>query len=443
MQNDINELPKGDTKWFQKARFGLFIHWGLYATPARHEWVKSREQIPEADYHSYFKTFNPDRFDPAKWAEAARAAGMKYFVVTTKHHDGFCLWDSAQTDYKAPNTPARRDLLREMVDAFRARDFRTGFYHSLIDWHHPEYVIDSINHPLRAHPDRAAMNAKRDQSKYAAYLREQVRELLTNYGQVDVLWFDFSFPHAGPDGKGRKDWESEKLYRLVRELAPGVILNDRIDLPGTGDVHTPEQFQPPAPVTRDGKPVVWEACQTFSGSWGYHRDESTWKSTDLLIRMLIDTVSKDGNLLLNVGPNARGEFDPRAMERLRGMARWMDLHHDSIHDCRAAPAEFTPPTDARLTWNPDRNRLYLHLFAWPFRFVHLKGQAYLDRIEFARFLNDGSEVRLHRPEPAKRRKVSHTNLASQVSDDTLLLELPVQQPDPDVTVVELILRDQP
>ena len=161
---------KGDTSWFVRDRFGLFIHWGLYALPARHEWVKSNERIGDEDYEKYFRYFDPDLYDPERWARAAADAGMKYFVITTKHHEGFCLWDSALTDYKAPRTPCGRDLLTPMVDAFRARDMRIGFYHSVIDWHHPDYVIDDRNHPLRNHPDRDTLNAGRDQMKYADYL---------------------------------------------------------------------------------------------------------------------------------------------------------------------------------------------------------------------------------------------------------------------------------
>ncbi|MFA6111196.1 MAG: alpha-L-fucosidase, partial [Candidatus Latescibacterota bacterium] len=324
----------GDTSWFVQDRFGLFIHWGLYALPARHEWVKHVEQIPDSTYDRYFKRFDPDLYDPDLWAAAASAAGMKYFVVTTKHHEGFCLWDSALTEYKAPNTPADRDLIRPMVDSFRANGMRVGFYHSLIDWHHPDFVIDDL-HSLRNSPERARLNEGRDQRRYAEYLHGQIRELLTGYGHVDVLFYDFSYPpgsHGRPAtyvGKGRQDWQSEELLRLTRELQPGIVVNDRLDLDeveGGWDIRTPEQFMPRQWVTVNGQPVVWETCQTFSGSWGYHRDEASWKSVDQLLRMLIEVVSKGGNLLLNVGPTGRGEFDERAMDRLNGIGRWMRQH---------------------------------------------------------------------------------------------------------------------
>ncbi|MDA1044815.1 MAG: alpha-L-fucosidase, partial [Verrucomicrobia bacterium] len=310
-----NKIAKADTKWFAEDRFGMFIHWGLYALPARHEWVKHVERITNENYQKYFDHFNPDLYKPEAWARAAREAGMKYFVITTKHHDGFCLWDSKHTDYKATKTPFGKDLIKPMLKAFRAEGLRVGFYHSLIDWHHPEFPVDRV-HPQR---DDAAFRKKekhRDVRKYAKYLHAQTRELLTQFGKIDILWYDFSYP--GEDGKGRDDWQSEKLLKMVRKLQPGIIVNNRLDLPGRPDVATPEQYVPDACICDDtGKPVLWEGCQTLSGSWGYHRDESTWKSGPMLVRMLVEHVSKGGNLLLNVGPTGRGELDYRALESLQ------------------------------------------------------------------------------------------------------------------------------
>lgn len=426
----------GETGWFTRDRFGLFIHWGLYALGARHEWLMHHERIPVEEYERrYFHRFDPDLYDPAKWAAAAADAGMRYFVVTTKHHEGFCLWDSALTDYKAPGTPAGRDLLKPMVDAFRDRGLGVGFYHSLIDWHHPHYHLDPHIGPYRDHPEREKLNEPRDHRKYIEYLHGQVRELLTGYGAVDIMWFDFSFPHAGPEGKGRDAWDSETLYKLVRELQPRVILNDRLDLDSGWDVKTPEQYQSRQWVTVDGQPVVWEACQTFSGSWGYHRDEASWKSTPQLVRMLVDTVSKGGNLLLNVGPTARGEFDARALDRLQGIGQWMRRHDRSIYGCTQAPEEFAPPQDCRLTYDPQRKRLYVHVFAWPFKHLHLDGRAYVDRVEYAQLLNDASELRQIRHEGGSG-NATHV----EADRDTLTLELPVREPDVAVPVIELFLK---
>jgi len=419
----------GDARWFVEGRLGMFIHWGLYALPARHEWVKNRERMTDDDYARYFEHFDPDLFDPKGWAREARNAGMTYFVVTTKHHEGFCLWDSAVTDYKVTNTPYGRDLLGPMVEAFRSEGLRVGFYHSLIDWHHPDFPIDS-RHPQR--DDAAAREAARGRNvaRYAEYLHAQVRELLTRFGQIDYLFFDFSYP--GEDGKGRDDWRSADLVRLVRELQPQVLINDRLDLLDTSwgwDVRTPEQVMVRDWVRVNGQRVLWETCQTFSGSWGYHRDEATWKSTDQLVRMLSDTVSKGGNLLLNVGPTARGEFDERALDRLHGIGEWMRRHNRSIYGCTQAPAEFPTPQDCRLTWNPMTRRLYVHVYAWPIRYLHLDGLG--GKVAYAQLLNDGSEVRMVAP---------RANRHEELPEDVLTLELPIQKPDVTVPVIELFVK---
>jgi alpha-L-fucosidase len=420
----------GDTSWFTDARFGLFIHWGLYSLGARHEWLKQYEQMDDARYERYFKFFDPDLYDPALWARAASGAGMKYCVVTTKHHEGFCLWDSEFTDYKSTNTPARRDLLTPMVDAFRAENLRAGFYHSLIDWHHPDFTMDLV-HPQRCLSDdeKKKFDEGRDMVRYQKYLHGQVNELLTRFGTIDILWCDFSYGE-----KGRAAWDSENLYKLIREKMPEVILNDRLDLESGWDIKTPEQFQPREWVKFQGKPVVWEACQTFSGSWGYHRDESSWKSLEMLVQMLIDTVSKGGNLLLNVGPTGRGEFDARALDRLAGMGEWMKRHSRSIYGCTQAPAELGPaPQDCRYTYNPKTNRLYVHVLAWPF------GQLYLndldpERVEYAQLLNDASEVLMKGVEPWQE------TFSGDHKKTGLALRLPIQKPDVTVPVIELFLK---
>lgn len=435
MHDMLTPLPTtGDTSWFVRDRFGMFIHWGLYAMPARHEWVRHNEQIPTEEYgRKYFARFDPDLYDPELWAAEAAAAGMKYVVVTAKHHEGFCLWDSKHTDYKAPNSPAGRDLLRPLINAFRAKGIRIGLYYSLIDWHHPHFVADQHIGPYREHKDLATYNQGRDQRIYAQYMRDQVTELLTEYGEIDILWFDFSYPKPDGSGKSRVDWESEELYALVRRLRPSVILDDRLDLPGSADIKTPEQFQPRGWIHQDGQPVVWEACQTFSGSWGYFRDEASWKSLDQVLTMLIDTVSKGGNLLLNVGPTARGEFDTRARERLAGMGRWMHHHARAIRGCTQAPAEFTAPSDCRFTYNPQTRRLYVHLLAWPFQILWLDGLG--GKVAYAQFLHDGSEVEMKGIEAWQHAFAGDL----KNPEKTLALRLPVQKPDVAIPVIELFL----
>lgn len=420
---------RGDSDWFVQARFGLFIHWGLYSLAARHEWVQSREEIPPAVYRQrYFSRFNPTGYDPRHWAQMARAAGMKYAVITTKHHEGFCLWDTRYTDYKVTNTPCKRDVLREFVDAFRAEGLRIGFYYSLLDWYHPDFTID-IYHPLRNHPDVARLNAGRDMRRYADYVRNQVRELLTEYGPVDILWFDFSYPDAvyrGLPGKGCHDWESEELVALVRSLCPKILLNNRLDLPEQADFYTPEQIQPRTWYQVDGEPVLWEACHTLADSWGYSRDESNWKSPEQLIHLLIDSVACGGNLLINVGPTALGTLDEHALQALSVYHDWMSQHAEAIYGC--TQSDFQPPRDCRLTQKG--NRLYLHLFAWPFKFLYLDGMA--NCVEYARFLHDGSEVLL---------TPSTWDLEQlQLAPNTLVLVLPVRKPDVIVPVIELTLK---
>jgi alpha-L-fucosidase len=414
------------TAWFTAARFGLFIHFGIYSLAARHEWVKHFERIPDEEYQKYFDHFDPDRYDPVQWAREAKAAGIKYVVVTSKHHDGFCLWDSDLTDYKATNTPAGRDLIAPLVEAVRAEGLKIGFYHSLIDWHHPEFPVDGL-HPLRDDVVFREAAQGRDMAKYRAYLFGQVEELLTRYGKIDIMWFDFSYPDRDwgwSKGKGRDDWEAEKLMALVRELQPGIIVNNRMDIPG--DFITPEQYQPGAPLEVDGQPVLWEACQTLNGSWGYDRDNLDWKSTEMLVQMLVDSVSKNGNLLLNVGPTGRGEFEPRALERLHGIGAWMRLHGRAIYGCGAS--SFTPPPDCRYTQRGDR--LYLHLFAWPFKYIHLPGLA--GKVTYAQLLNDASEIKMVEADPDVTSHLAPTG--------ALTLELPVQRPEVVVPVIELFLR---
>ncbi|MFA5688287.1 MAG: alpha-L-fucosidase [Kiritimatiellales bacterium] len=427
----MGKYKKGDSRWFTEARFGMFIHWGLYALPARGEWILKRELIPAEHYQVYFDLFNPDLFDPKAWAKATREAGMKYFVITAKHHEGFCLWDSKYTDYKVTNTPAGRDLLREVVDAFRAEGLRIGLYYSLIDWHHPDFTIDPV-HPLWDHPDREKLNRGRDMKRYTEYMRNQVTELLTEYGEVDILWFDYSYPDRG---KGRNEWESEKLIQLIRKLQPDVLIDNRIDLPEAGDITTPEQYTPDAPMRdKDGNPALWEGCQTFSGSWGYHRDETSWKTPKMCIEMLVNHVSRNGNLLMNVGPTARGYIDDRALNCLNGFAEWMRFNSRAIYGCGAAPEEYQAPLDCRYTWNPVTRRLYLHLFAWPFKHIHLPGLA--GKVRYAQLLADGSEICFK-----KESKEVHYNCNISMIEGALTLLLPVSLPTGgEVPVIELIMN---
>ena len=427
----------GDLSWWSKSRFGMFLHFGLYSTAARQEWVRHFERISNEAYQKYFDHFDPDLFDADEWAYQAKKAGMQYAVLTAKHHEGFCLWDSQYTDYKITNTPFGRDLVLEYCDAFRKHGIHVGLYYSLIDWHHPEFTVDSV-HPLRDEPAEMEKNASRDMKKYAQYMRDQVTELLTGYGKIDVMWFDFSYPagkYAGwPIGKGKDDWESEKLVRLIRSLQSHVIIDDRLDLEGAGDFRSPEQYIPSNGIRDDaGNLIPWEGCQTFSGAWGYHRGELAWKEPKMLIEMLVRHVSRGGNLLMNVGPTGRGDFDPKTQECLAVYQKWMKHHERAIRGCTVPPEEFPEPEGARYTYNPETKRLYLCMFEWPFKFIHLSGLA--GHVEYAQLLNDASEI------PFRDMDVPVGNMTERAPKNAITLELPVTRPDFEVPVIELFLKD--
>lgn len=427
-------LTEDKKTWFRHDRFGMFIHWGIYSLAARHEWMKNREEVDNENYQKYFDNFDPDLYDPKEWARRAREAGMKYVVLTSKHHDGFCLWDSQATDYKATNTPYGKDLLKPFVEAFRAEGLKIGFYYSLLDWHHPDFTID-MYHPLRNRENAAELNVGRDMKRYAEYMRQQVTELLTGYGKIDIIWFDFSYAgrtYKGLPGKGRDDWEAIELLKLVRKLAPDIIVNNRLGLDGLTDAMpdmiTPEQYTPRTPPLINGKEPAWEMCQTFSGSWGYYRDEETWKSGEQLVQILIDGVSLGGNLLMNVGPTARGTFDHRAIEALDAYAGWMKLHARSIYG--AGRSEHVAPSGCRYTQRG--NRLYLHIYSWPNRYLHLDGLQ--GRVKYAQLLHDASEVQWIKPD-------ADPHFIPPVGAGTMTLDLPVKKPNVIVPVVELILAE--
>ena len=431
--NETPEQKQERLKWWTDARFGMFIHWGLYAQAARHEWVKNRERMTNEEYEKYFEIFNPDLFDPAEWAKKAKAAGMKYAVITSKHHEGFNMFDSKYTDYKVTNTPYGKDIIKQWVDAFRTEGLRIGFYYSLIDWHHPDYTIDS-RHPLRVNTKEEydALNKGKDMAKYREYLKNQVREILTNYGKIDILWLDFSFP--GEFGKGRDDWGSVELIKMVRELQPGIIIDDRADLQdyaGGWDFMTPEQYKVDKWPELNGERVPWETCQTFSGSWGYYRDEYTWKDNKQLLVLLIESVSKGGNLLLNVGPTARGTFDERADKALEGMGIWMKYNSRSIYECTEAPDEFKAPANSLLTYNPETNRLYIHLLDYPLQTLRLPG--YKGKVKYAQFLHDASEISISEPR-------QHNRGGDSSAENDLELRLPVAKPNIEIPVIELYLN---
>lgn len=388
------------TKWFLDARFGMFIHWGLYAIPARGEWVRSVERISKEDYQQFFEEFNPVNYNPAVWARAAKEAGMKYAVMTAKHHDGFCLFDSKLTDYKATNTKAGRDLIREYLDAFRAEGLKVGLYYSLLDWYHDDYpAYGDRCHPMR--DNEAYKNKKQKFDRYVEYMHGQVKELCSNYGKIDIIWFDFSYD----DMTGEK-WKATELVKMVRSLQPGIIIDNRLEAGGSnvgsiksknpsiysGDFASPEQVIPPQGVTdEEGKSIPWESCITLNNNWGYHATDKCYKTPKQVIRKLVECVSKNGNLLLNVGPNAKGEIPEESLKILSEVGKWMRQNSKSIYNCGIS--QFSKPEWGYYTQNG--NLLYAHVFEGSIGPLCLSGLN--GKIKKARLVSDGSEIKLIKP----------------------------------------------
>ena len=324
-----------DLKWWQDAKFGLFIHWGPVSLKGTEiSWSRAKRgrrrgggPIPVEVYDNLYKKFNPVKFNAREWVAIAKAAGMKYLVFTTKHHDGFCMFDSKLTDYKITNSPFGRDVVKELADACHEANFRLGFYYSPPDWHHPDYR--TANH-----------------ARYIEYLHGQLRELCTNYGRVDIIWFD------GLGGRA-KDWDSERLFRMIRQLQPHVLINNRGGLPG--DFDTPEQR-----IGRFQLDRPWESCITICRQWAW-RPNDRMKSLKECIDILVRCVGGGGNLLLNVGPMPTGEIEPRQVARLKEIGAWLAKYGESIYATRGGPFR---PTFWGATTNKG-NKVYVHILKWP------------------------------------------------------------------------------
>ncbi len=357
--------------WFRDARFGMFIHWGLYAIPGgvwkgqpdggAGEWILNGAKIDPAEYRPLQGEFNPVQFNADEWVRIAKAAGQKYIVITSKHHDGFCLWDSAVTTFDAAGSPFKRDILKELAEACERGGIQLCFYHSIMDWTHPDYL------PRRAWDPRKAEDA--DFDRYVGYMKSQLRELVSGkYGKVGILWFD---------GEWEDSWTHElglDLAKYVRSLDPDIIINNRVDkgrsgMAGldaagewAGDYGTPEQEIPAT-----GLPGIdWETCMTMNHTWGWKTADEDWKSPERLIRDLCDIASKGGNFLLNVGPQPDGRIPQASIDRLMAMGRWMETNGESIYATSASP--FSALSWGRCTQKPlpgGATRLYFHVFDWP------------------------------------------------------------------------------
>jgi alpha-L-fucosidase len=352
--------------WWREARFGMFVHWGLYAVPAGEwkgqrtekigEWIMKHLRIPIADYETLLPRFNPVRYDAREWVRIAKDAGMKYIVITSKHHDGFALFDSTVSGYDVMATPFKRDILKELAQACREGGIRLGFYHSILDWHHPDAQG-------AAFPDYEKVKNPNWSRYVESYMKPQLQELVKGYGPLAVMWFDGDWVVEWSDDQGRE------LYGWLRSLQKDLVINNRIGagrqgMKGmskagsfAGDFGTPEQEVPAT-----GLPGVdWESCMTMNDTWGFKHFDDNWKSTEKLVRTLVDIASKGGNFLLNVGPTAEGLIPAPSVERLAGMGRWLRANGEAIYGTGASP--IAAPAWGRITRKP--GRLYLHVFDWP------------------------------------------------------------------------------
>ena len=365
-------------KWWHDARFGMFIHWGLYSVVGRHEWVMENEAVPVAEYEQLAKRFAPQPNAARGWAKLARQAGQKYMVMTTKHHEGFCLFDTKLTNYCAPKQACGRDLVKEFVDAARAEGLRVGFYYSLMDWHHPDGA--------RCAEDQAARR------RFVDYIHGQVRELCSNYGKLDVLWYDVNWP-LKPEG-----WEAAQMNAMVRKLQPEIIINNRTGLPE--DFATPEQ-------RIEAANRAWEACMTMNGSWGYQRADDDWKSSKTVVRNLITCARDGGNYLLNIGPRPDGSIPEESVRILTAVGKWMEKNGDTIYT--AEPCQVKRSANALFTRKG--NTLYMHVHFWPGDYVAISGLK--AKVKSARLHASGKAVKFDQD----RFRTRFTGLPASAPDD--------------------------
>jgi alpha-L-fucosidase len=380
-------------QWWHDAKFGMFIHFGLYSVYGHHEWAMENEAIPVSQYEKLAAQFNPKPNASRDWARVAKGAGQKYMVMTTKHHEGFCLFNSKLTDYCAPKHAAGRDLVAEFVENVRAEGLTPGFYYSLMDWHHPDGA--------KCATDEAARR------RFVDYIHGQIRELLTNYGKIGVLWYDVAWPL---DAQG---WESEKMNKMVFDLQPDIIVNNRNKL--QGDFSTPEQT-----IRAESGGRAWESCMTMNQSWGYQAADDDWKTPKTIVRNLVTCARDGGNYLLNIGPRGDGSIPEQSIEILSAVGRWTEGNGESIY--KTQPSKVRRSSYANFTRNG--NTLYMHIHFWPGSEASISGLR--TKVTGAKFLRTGTPVRVEQDEFATR-----------------LVGLPKTAPDDPVTTIALSCEGEP
>ena len=379
-------------KWWHEARFGMFIHWGLYSVLGRHEWVMEDEGIPVAEYEQLAKRFKPRPNAAREWARLAKQAGQKYMVMTTKHHEGFCNFDTKLTNYCAPKQGPGRDLVKEYVEAARAEGLRVGFYYSLMDWHHPDGARCATDEQARR--------------RFVDYTHGLIHELMSNYGKIDVLWYDVAWPL---DAAG---WESEKMNEMVFKLQPDIIVNNRNKL--EGDFATPEQ-RIQAENNR-----AWESCMTMNGSWGYQKADDDWKQPKTIVRNLVTCARDTGNYLLNIGPKPDGSVPEESVRILTSVGKWMDRNGQSIY--RTEKCQPRRSNYAGFTRNG--NTLYMHIHFWPGEVATIGGM--MTKVKSARLLATGKEVKVEQDKFRVR-----------------FMGLPAAAPDDPVTTIAIECEEEP
>ena len=380
-------------KWWHEARFGMFIHFGVYSSIMRHEWVMENEAIPIEEYTAHARTFKPAKGSAQTWAKLARDAGMKYMVLTTKHHEGFCNFDTKLTDYNAVKQGPGYDIVADYVEAARAEGMHVGFYYSLMDWHHPDGA--------RCATDEGA------RKRFVEYTHGLIRELLTNYGKIAVLWYDVAWPL---DAAG---WESERMNEMIFELQPEIVVNNRNKL--DGDFSTPEQK-----IVAEEGARAWESCMTLNDSWGYQRADDNWKSAKTVIRNLISCSRDGGNYLLNIGPKPDGSVPPESVEVLTAVGRWMQTSGDTIYG--SDPCQ--PRRSSYATFTRKGNTLYMHVHFWPGEYVAVCGL--MNKVLSARVLKTGEKIAFR-----------------QDGFQTKLTGLPREAPDHPVTTIAIECDGEP